>query len=149
MSRRFFTPSMGVACVALAVALSGTAYAVTRLPANSVGTKQVINHSLQGVDFKRGTLLRGPAGPRGPAALPSSSVSFRSKGAAISPTAGTDTTVIISCPEGTQVLYGGFNAWVPVFVMTNYGGGADWNVKLRSTGVAGPAYVYTACVKTS
>jgi hypothetical protein len=50
---------MGVACIALAVALSGTAYAVTRLPANSVGTKQVINHSLQGVDFKRGTLLRG------------------------------------------------------------------------------------------
>lgn len=65
MSRRFFTPSMGVACLALAVALSGTAYAVTRLPANSVGTKQVINHSLQKVDFKQGTLLRGPVGPRG------------------------------------------------------------------------------------
>ena len=63
---RFFTPSMGVACLALAVALSGTAYAVTRLPINSVGTKQVINHSLQGVDFKRGTLLRGPVGQRGP-----------------------------------------------------------------------------------
>src|SRR5512132_806003 len=36
--RRFIPPSMGVACLALAVALSGTAYAVTRLPANSVGT---------------------------------------------------------------------------------------------------------------
>jgi hypothetical protein len=31
--RRFFPP-MGVACLALAVALGGTAYAVTRLPAN-------------------------------------------------------------------------------------------------------------------
>lgn len=140
--KRLLTPSMGVACLALAVALSGTAYAVTRLPANSVGTKQVINGSLQAVDFKRG-MLQGRAG------IPASSVSFRSKGAAISPIAGMDTTVIISCPEGTQVLYGGFNTWVPVFVMTNYGGGADWNVKLRSTGVAGPAYVYTACVKTS
>jgi hypothetical protein len=133
---------MGVACLALAVALSGTAYAVTRLPANSVGTKQVINHSLEQIDLKQG-LLQGRTG------IPADSVSFRSKGAAISPSAGTDTTVIISCPEGTQVLYGGFNTWVPVFVMTNYGGGADWNVKLRSTGVAGPAYVYTACVKTS
>jgi hypothetical protein len=56
---------MGIACLALAVALSGTAYAITRLPANSVGTKQVINHSLQRLDFKRGTLLRGPAGERG------------------------------------------------------------------------------------
>lgn len=140
--RGFLTPSMAVACLALAVALSGTAYAVARLPANSVGTKQVINGSLQRVDFKRG-MLQGTAG------IPAGSVTLRSKGAAISPNAGTDTSVIISCPEGTQVLYGGFNAWVPVFVMTNYGGGADWNVKLRSTGVAGPAYVYTACVKTS
>jgi hypothetical protein len=40
MSSRFFTPSMGVACLALAAALSGTAYAVTRLPANSVGTNR-------------------------------------------------------------------------------------------------------------
>jgi len=40
MNRRFFTPSMGVACLALAVALSGTAYGVSRLPANSVGTKR-------------------------------------------------------------------------------------------------------------
>ena len=140
--KRLLTPSMGVACLALAVALSGTAYAVTRLPANSVGTKQVINGSLQPVDFKRG-MLQGAAG------IPADSVSIRSKGAAISPTAGTDTTVIISCPEGTQVLYGGFKTWVPVFVMENDGLGADWNVILRSTGVAGPAYVYTACVKTS
>jgi hypothetical protein len=98
--RTFFTPSMGVACLALAVALSGTGYAVTRLPANSVGTKQVINRSLQGVDFKRGTLLRGPVGPQGPALSPSR-ISIRSKGAEISPTAGVDTNVSVTCPEGS------------------------------------------------
>ncbi len=70
--RRFFTPSMGVACLALAVALSGTAYAVTRLPANSVGTKQVIDHSLQQIDLKPG-MLQGRAG------IPVGSVSFRGK----------------------------------------------------------------------
>lgn len=160
---RFFTPSMGVACLALAVALSGTAYAVTRLPINSVGTKQVINHSLQGVDFKRGTLLRGPVGQRGPqgpqgakgatgsagsAGLPVNGVSFRSKGAGIAPTAGTDSSVIISCPDGTQILYGGFTTSVPVYVLANYGNQSDWTVRLRSTGVEGAMMVYTACVKT-
>jgi hypothetical protein len=35
------SPSMIVACVALAVALSGTSYAAFVLPANSVGTKQL------------------------------------------------------------------------------------------------------------
>ena len=58
----------GVAYVALFVALSGTSYAAvtTRLPANSVGTTQVINHSLLKMDFKRGQLPRGPRGLRGP-----------------------------------------------------------------------------------
>ena len=73
MKRKFFTPSMGVACLALAVALSGTAYGVSRLPANSVGTKQVINRSLQGVDFDEGRCCeaqlasgrpKGATGPR-------------------------------------------------------------------------------------
>lgn len=56
-----------VAYVALFVALSGSGYAATAklLPKNSVGTKQVIDHSLLRQDFKSGTLLRGPAGPRG------------------------------------------------------------------------------------
>jgi hypothetical protein len=56
-----------VAYVALFVALSGSGYAATTklLPRNSVGTKQVIDHSLLRQDFKSGTLLRGPAGPKG------------------------------------------------------------------------------------
>jgi Collagen triple helix repeat (20 copies) len=56
-----------VAYVALFVALSGSGYAATAklLPKNSVGTKQVIDHSLLRQDFKSGTLLRGPAGPKG------------------------------------------------------------------------------------
>lgn len=53
---RFMNPALLIACAALAVALSGTAYAVTKLPRNSVGTRQVINHSLQRVDLKRGVL---------------------------------------------------------------------------------------------
>jgi hypothetical protein len=54
--------------LALFVALAGTSYAATSslVPKNSVGTRQVINHSLLKVDFKTGQLPRGPAGPQGP-----------------------------------------------------------------------------------
>jgi len=62
-----------IACLALAVALGGTGYAARSalLPANSVGSKQVINHSIRKIDLKaplpRGERgLRGPAGPNGP-----------------------------------------------------------------------------------
>jgi hypothetical protein len=55
-----------VAYVALLFALSGTSYAAANLlPANSVGSRQVINHSLLKRDFKSGQLPRGPRGPQG------------------------------------------------------------------------------------
>ena len=66
------SPAMIVACLALAVALSGTGYAtILGLPANSVGTVQLKNnavipskvkdHSLLAIDFKPGQLpgIRG------------------------------------------------------------------------------------------
>jgi hypothetical protein len=66
-----------VAYLALFVALGGTSYAAIRLPANSVGTKQlrasavtsakVRNHSLTSQDLQAGALRRGPRGPEGPA----------------------------------------------------------------------------------
>lgn len=57
-----------IAYVALLVALSGTSYAAADklLPANSVGTKQVINGSLLKNDFKAGQLPRGARGVQGP-----------------------------------------------------------------------------------
>jgi hypothetical protein len=62
---RFSIAPMVIACIALAVALGGTAYAVTQLPTNSVGTRQVVDHSLLKRDFKRGQLPHGAQGPRG------------------------------------------------------------------------------------
>ncbi|HEY5333843.1 MAG TPA: hypothetical protein VIJ21_09875 [Solirubrobacterales bacterium] len=71
-----------VACLALFVALGGASYAASKLPKNSVGTKQlkkgavtaakVKPHSLLAKDFKPGQLPRGAngatgaAGPNGP-----------------------------------------------------------------------------------
>ncbi len=71
---------MVVACIGLAVALSGTGYAVTALPRSSVGTAQlkanavnsqkVKNGSLLGADFKAGQLPAGAPGAAGPQGSP-------------------------------------------------------------------------------
>jgi hypothetical protein len=68
---------MAVALLALFVALGGTGYAVSKLPANSVGSKQlrenavtsskVKNHSLKAVDFAAGQLPKGDPGAKGDA----------------------------------------------------------------------------------
>jgi hypothetical protein len=114
------SPAMVIACLALAVALSGTSYAVgLNVPANSVGTPQlkanavvsskVKNRSLLAVDFKTGQLPRGAPGPRG------------AKGDAGSPgvsgyelvTGRSDVTsqlfnsVAITCPTGKKAVGGG------------------------------------------
>jgi hypothetical protein len=64
------------ATLALFVALSGSAYAAIKLPANSVGTAQLQNNavisakvadgSLLAADFKAGQLPAGQRGPKGP-----------------------------------------------------------------------------------
>ena len=67
------SPAMVIASLALIVALGGTSYAAIKLPANSVGTKQLKKNAVTGAKVKNGSLLAGdfksgqlPAGPRGP-----------------------------------------------------------------------------------
>jgi hypothetical protein len=78
------SPAMVVACLALAISLSGAAYAVsTALPRNSVGTVQlknsavnsakVRNATLRAADFAPGQIPRGPQGPAGPQGPPGAS----------------------------------------------------------------------------
>ena len=50
------SPAMVIACLALAISLGGVSYAATRLPANSVGSKQIIDRSLKKKDLARKTL---------------------------------------------------------------------------------------------
>jgi hypothetical protein len=88
--RRHIHPATVIACIALAIALSGTSYAAFALPTNSVGSKQlkrnavsgkkiarnavtgakVKNGSLLGADFRAGQLPAGPQGPKGDTGLP-------------------------------------------------------------------------------
>lgn len=63
------TYSNVTASLALFVALGGTSYAVTQLPRNSVGSRQVRDGSLQRKDLAKTaiTAQRGPRGAQGPA----------------------------------------------------------------------------------
>jgi len=50
------SPAMLVACIALFVALGGTSYAAIKLPANSVGTKQIKKSAVTAAKVKNATL---------------------------------------------------------------------------------------------
>jgi hypothetical protein len=85
------SPALVVACVALAVSIGGTSYAVTALPLASVGTAELKNGSVTSGKIKDGTLraedfagdelpvgetglpgadgATGPQGPPGPAGI--------------------------------------------------------------------------------
>ena len=76
------SPALVLAAIALLVALAGTGYAASSLPANSVGTKQlekdavtsskVKDHALLRVDFAPNQLPRGARGARGLPGAPGS-----------------------------------------------------------------------------
>ncbi len=105
-ARGRITPSVAISFTALLIALGGTSYAVTKLPANSVGTKQirtgavtssdVKNGSLRQADFRRGqltpkvvprgTTLRGAYALRGDSGTLQTGISFGT-GLASAPTA--------------------------------------------------------------
>jgi hypothetical protein len=111
---------MVVACLALALALSGGAYAVsTALPRNSVGPAQlkanavnsakVQNRSLRSIDFAAGQIPAGPQGPAGaagPQGPPGTSGLQQ-----ISSTSVSNSTPVksfqLDCPSGKRAVGGG------------------------------------------
>jgi hypothetical protein len=108
------SPALVVACLALAISLSGTAFAVaTALPRNSVGTAQlktgavnsakVKNASLRAADFAPGQIPRGPAGPAGPAGV--SGIQLISGSGASNSTS--PKTQQQDCPSGKRAVGGG------------------------------------------
>jgi hypothetical protein len=111
------SPALVVACLALAISLSGTAFAVaTALPRNSVGTAQlktgavnsakVKNASLRAADFAPGQIPRGPQGPAGPAGPAGvSGVQLISGSGASNSTS--PKTQQQDCPSGKRAVGGG------------------------------------------
>ena len=69
-----------VSLLALFIALGGTSYAVIKLPASSVGTRELKRNAVTGAKIRAGSVaasdlaagvgVRGPRGPEGPAGAP-------------------------------------------------------------------------------
>jgi hypothetical protein len=62
-SRRVFTPSMGVAFLALGIALGGTSYAVTRIEPRSVGSPQLKRDAVAARHIKPRSVARSHVRP--------------------------------------------------------------------------------------
>jgi hypothetical protein len=93
-----------VSWLALFVALGGTGYAAARLPANSVGTKQLRKGAVTGVKVKTGSLPRSVLKAD---ALPRTHVEFKQVGG-IPAVVGTELDGAVFCPAGEQVTGGGY-----------------------------------------
>ena len=84
------SPAMVVASIALVVALGGTGYAAIKLPANSVGTKQLRKNAVTGAkvkdfslfanDFAAGQIPKGPPGANGANGAPGAPGAAGAKG---------------------------------------------------------------------
>ena len=158
-----------LACVALFVALGGTSYAAVKLPANSVGTKQlkgnavtsakVKNKSLQADDFAAGQLPAGPSGPAGPAgpsgppgpagakgANGAAAVTVRA-GAAESGTPFARSTV--ECKSGERAVGGGGFAEQGLLYDSSptpdSGTPTGWDAAAEDTGSGATVTVYAIC----
>ena len=152
--------------------------AATLLGANSVGTKQVINHSLLKVDFKAGQLPRGPRGaqgaqgaqgvpgPAGAQGVPgppglSGYVSGTAPDSTVSVAAGTQATANSWCPAGTQPLGGGYfptppgltsalRAVAASFAIQDVTGAAGFSVTMANEGATAESFHVTVrCARVS
>jgi hypothetical protein len=115
-----------VAYLALFIALSGTSFAAASLviPANSVGSKQIRNGSIQRIDVSRKAVAslrgqRGPRGPEGPAASFEGLLTVDGPSAGMCPPPGGDcqrASSTAACPSGSFVVGGGWSASANVVV---------------------------------
>jgi hypothetical protein len=166
---------MVVACIALAVALGGTAWAAT-LPRNSVGTAQlkrnavtsikVRNNSLTGADINEGRLGRVPSATRATTATSATSASSATtaNSAPVSRLDYSATTTVsipadpnaftngtVNCPQGLNATGGGAKVADPVggnIIDTNPVGKTAWEARAFSTSPT-TMTVYVICAQAA
>jgi hypothetical protein len=111
-----------ISCLALFVALGGTAFAATHLAKNSVGTKQLKANSVTNAKVKDGSLLaqdfetgqlpkgeRGPTGDRGPQGAPGATNVVVRYGEEGKPKQHEEAESNAKCLPGEAVTGGGFD----------------------------------------
>src|SRR3954452_8651730 len=156
------SPSMVVACIALGVAIGGTSYAALRIPARSIGSKQlksnaitgakVVDNSLTGSDINESTLEGIKAAgfeklfyktAQGPVIAPAPSPDNPSVG-----------TVTASCDDGMRAIGGGTKLENPAEMETVDGfpdaGSTVWTVHVANGDTTAPHtfIAYAICAPT-
>jgi len=156
--RRYLpSPAMVVACLALLVALGGTGYAAIKLPANSVGTKQLKRGAVTGVKVKSnalgGTQINESTLGRVPSATssPVSRLDYASAVVAV-PAGGSITTrATVNCPTGLSPTGGGAkmtNSVDGFITDTNPVGKTGWEATAWSS-IAQNMTVYVICAQAA
>ena len=163
---------MVVACLALLVALGGTGYAAIKLPANSVGTKQlkrgavigvkVKSNSLTGTQIKESKLSRVPSATRATSAetattatsatsAPVARLDYASAVVALPASGSTVTRGTVSCAAGLSATGGGAKLADPSngFIEdTNPVGKTGWEATATSL-TAQNLTVYVICAQAA
>jgi hypothetical protein len=167
--RRAPSPAMVVACLALIVALGGTSYAAIRLPANSVGTKQLKKGAVTGVKVKSNTLTgnqinesklgKVPSAGNADSATnattagsaPVSRLDYQSAAVAVPAGFLAATRGSASCPTGLSATGGGAKMSDPnngYILDTNPVGKTGWEATATS-GTAQTMTVYVICAQAA
>jgi hypothetical protein len=122
------TPATWIACLALAVALGGTAYAAVTLPARSVGTKQLKNGAVTKQKIAKKTIadLRGKAGPAGQTGPPGPPGAGATSTATILPSDGAVHTILSGNGFAVQASCASENLNL-LLVPTAAGGSLDYS----------------------
>jgi hypothetical protein len=153
LSRRIPSPAMIVACLALMVALGGTSYAAIKLPANSVGTKQLKKGAVTGVKVKKNALGGAQVNESTLGKVPSASsapvsqLDYQSAVVALPAGGATVTRGTVECPAELSATGGGAKLADPnsgFIADTNPVGELDW----EATGYSATAQnmtVYVIC----
>jgi hypothetical protein len=172
------SPAMVIALLALFIAMAGTGYAATQLPANSVGSKQlkknaverikiknnavngakVLDGSLRGADIKESSLAKVPAATladnatHAAAAAALDKATYKTAPAAAPPTSGNSATA--TCDAGQNVVGGGVKVDDPInaFVVDDYPDAANtaWTGRVGNAGAAAVGFtVYAVCITVS
>jgi hypothetical protein len=150
---------MIVACLALTVALGGTSYAAIKLPANSVGTKQLKKRAVTGAKVKKdtltGTQIAEATLARVPQALKADSadsadisrLDYRQSAASVIPTSG-HVRATASCDPGTSALGGGAKVSNPdtaLVLDSNPVGKAAWEATAYASTTGNTLTVFVIC----
>jgi hypothetical protein len=169
------SPAMVIALLALFIAMAGTGYAATQLPANSVGSNQLKNNavvrvkiknnavngakvldgSLRGADIKESSLAKVPSATLADTATHASGAAALDKAtyrtAAATAPPGLGNVATATCDAGQHVVGGGVKVDDPfnAFIVDDYPEAANtaWTGRVGNTGTAAVGFtVYAVCI---